>query len=154
MSYFVQKTRKKLSAEHRRRISEARKGIVFPEEQRRKMSEAKQHWFDVVRHGYTAVLKRIIDYRYVVAVLIIAIFFGSVFLAKTKMKFVLFSAEGIDEFLKTADAKKLGATSRADLVGVLIRDFFEKYENATGKNFVPRVTVKTLEDILTMRKPK
>lgn len=34
----------------------------------------------------------------------------------------------VDEFLKTNDAKKMGVSSRAELLKILMREFFDKQE--------------------------
>ena len=65
---------------------------------RYRFQEGKRHWFDHVRNGYMFVLKKAIDFRYMVAVGLTSFVVFTIFFAAFFMKFVLFTSEGIDEF--------------------------------------------------------
>jgi multidrug efflux pump subunit AcrB len=61
-----------------------------------------RHWFDPIRNGYLNILRKAIDRRYWVALGVTAFVLLTLYMAIFHMKFVLFSAEGIDEFFVRA----------------------------------------------------
>jgi len=58
----------------------------------------ERHWITAMENSYVWVLKAAIRFRYLTVLLAFAVLIGSFYLAATRMSFVLFPSEGIDQF--------------------------------------------------------
>lgn len=72
-----------------------------------KLAQVKPHWFDRIEDRYGNLLIRLLNYKYLIFAIFIALLVGSIFLAKQTMSFVLFPHTETREivFLGVADKK-------------------------------------------------
>ncbi|VAX35684.1 hypothetical protein MNBD_UNCLBAC01-1181, partial [hydrothermal vent metagenome] len=66
----------------------------------------EKRWFVFLKNIYTKTLKICLSRRYFVFLGMILVFFFSIWVAATQMKFLLFAGEGIESFWVRAEAKK------------------------------------------------
>jgi GMP synthase PP-ATPase subunit len=60
----------------------------------------------------------------------------------------------IDEFLKSEDAKSLNLKNRQQFVNQLIYNFFEKYKESTGIDYLQRPTITSIFDLIDSKSKK
>lgn len=63
-------------------------------------------------------------------------------------------AEIIDDFLQSDDAKQLDLKNRQQFVNQLIYNFFEKYKEATGIDYLKRPTLTGILDLIDTKSKK
>lgn len=66
----------------------------------------EKQWYVRLKNIYGRTLKVSLNKRYIVILGLILVFVFSIWVAKTKMKFLLFAGEGIEQFFVRAEAKK------------------------------------------------
>jgi len=66
----------------------------------------EKRWFTHLKNSYTKTLQRCLKWRYGVLLCMFLLFVFSIWVAKTRMKFLLFAGEGIEYFWVRAEAKK------------------------------------------------
>lgn len=71
-----------------------------------KKKKKEKVWYTKLRRHYEGVLTTSINKRYWVIVGMVIVFFFSIWVAKTQLKFLLFAGEGIEQFYVRAEAKK------------------------------------------------
>lgn len=60
----------------------------------------------------------------------------------------------IDEFLKSSDAKSLSLKNRQQFVNHLIFNFFERYRDTTGIDYLKRPSIISLFDLIDSKAKK
>lgn len=63
-------------------------------------------------------------------------------------------AEIIDDFLQSDDAKQLSLKNRQQFVNQLIYNFFEKYKETTGIDYLKRPTLTGILDLIDTKSKK
>ncbi len=62
--------------------------------------------------------------------------------------------EAIDKFLESEEAKKLNVKRRAQLIRILLDDFFKEYFAKTGETLMVKEKEPSIDDILDMFEKK
>ncbi len=65
-----------------------------------------RRWFHALLNFYTKVIHKALAFRYLVILMVFLTFVGSIFVAVKKMKVIMFTGEGIEEFHVRAEAPK------------------------------------------------
>jgi len=60
----------------------------------------------------------------------------------------------IDEFLKSEDAKSLNLKNRQQFLNQLVYNFFEKYRETTGIDYLKKPTITSIFDLIDSKSKK
>ena len=91
------------------------------------LSHVKPHWFDRIEERYGNLLIRLLDYKYLIFAIFIALLLGSILIAKQTMSFVLFPHSETREIVLLGKANKKSNRYETAMISKEIEDLITPY---------------------------
>jgi multidrug efflux pump subunit AcrB len=91
------------------------------------LDEKKKHWFDTIEHRYGDLLIRLLNYKYIIFAVFVLLLLGSLMIAKSTMKFVLFPHSETREIVLLGMADKKSDRHETAQISKQIENLIEPY---------------------------